>query len=94
MTEPLDVTQNPDGTWSLNSPIAELSSVSRELWDQLEASEHVVIDRRPAGDQGQPAVTYISITTVTMWLTYQVAQTTEDGYVLQLGSYSDRAPTP
>lgn len=92
--EPLDLTQNPDGTWTLNSPIAELSTVSAELWAQLEASEHVVVDRRPVGDQGQPAVTYISITTLSHYLHYQVVQSSEAGHVLQLGGYSDVAPTP
>lgn len=90
--EPLDITQNPDGTWTLNSPIVEVVGVTTELWSELEASEHVVVDRRPPGDQGQPAVTYIAITTLSHWLTYQVLRETDTGYELQLGGYSERTP--
>lgn len=92
MTEPLDVTLNLDGTWTLNSPIYELVSVTAELWAQLEASEHVTIDRRPPGDQGQPAVTYVAIATISHWLTYQVTRQDDAGYELQLNGYSERTP--
>lgn len=90
MTEPLDITQNPDGTLTLNSPLAELVSVTPDLWALLEASEHVVIDRRPPGNQGQPAVTYLVITTVGHSLSYQVLRETTDGYELELIGYSER----
>lgn len=87
--EPLDITQNPDGTLALNSPIAEWVSVTPELWALLQASEHVTIDRRPPGDQGQPAVTYIQITTVALWLSYTVTRENADGCEFELAGYSE-----
>lgn len=87
--EPLDITQNPDGGLTLNSAIAERASVTPELWALLQASEHVTIDRRPPGDQGQPAVTYIQITTVSLWLSYTVTRETDTGCEFELAGYSE-----
>lgn len=88
--QPLDITQNADATLTLNSPLAELVSVTPDLWALLEGSEYVVIDRRPPGSQGQPAVTYLAITTVSHSLSYQVLRETADGYEFELIGYSER----
>lgn len=89
--DPLNLTQNDDGTLTLVGMPADPVSVSDELWVDLEQSEHVEFENRPPGDQGQPAVTYVKITTTNYWLNYTLRRHIDGiGYILDLGGYSER----
>lgn len=87
--DPLNITQNDDGTLTLVGTPADPILISDELWAELAQNEHVVIDERPPGDQGQPAVTYVQITTTNYWLGYTVRRHLSTGYVLDLTGYSE-----
>lgn len=88
--DPLNITHNADGTWTLVGYPAGEVSISDEVWAELEQSEHVKIDARPPGNQGQPAVTYLQITATNYWLGYTVLRHIEGvGYELELNAYAE-----
>lgn len=87
--DPLNITQNDDGTLTLEGTPADPVSVTDELWVELAQNEHVVVDARPAGDQGQPAVTYLQLTCTNYWLSYTVIRHAGGRYQLELGGYSE-----
>lgn len=88
--DPLNITQNDDGTLTLVGMPADPVSITDQVWADLAQNENVEIDARPAGGQGQPAVTYLKITTTNYWLTYTVLRHTDGVYELELGGYSER----
>lgn len=87
--DPLNITQNDDGTLTLNGTPVDPVSVTDQLWADLEQNDHVTIDAQPAGAQGQPAVTYLQITATNYWLSYSVLRHVGGVYALELGGYSE-----
>jgi hypothetical protein len=87
----LTVIRNDDSTWTYVGPLADPVLCSNDLWAELEAdTEHVAIEERPAGDQGQPAETFLKISATNYYLGYRLIRHTGAGYQLQLTSYSER----
>lgn len=88
--DPLNITQNADGSLTLDGMPASPVSVTEEVWAELEQNEHVGIDARPPGDQGQPAVTYLQITATNYWLGYTVLRHVDGvGYQLEVNAYTE-----
>ncbi|HEY9414916.1 MAG TPA: hypothetical protein VIQ30_09185 [Pseudonocardia sp.] len=87
--EPLNITHNADGTWTLVDMPADPVSISHQLWAELELSEHVVIDRHDVDNPDEFTTIDVQITATNYWLSYSVIRETADGYQLQLRAYSE-----
>lgn len=85
----LTVTVNEDGTLTFTPPVADPVLCPTELWAELVANDHVVLDVRPPVDQWDTGLTTISLTCTTIWLQYRVKTQNDTGYVLELAGYSE-----
>ncbi|MDX3006749.1 hypothetical protein PWY87_34095 [Kribbella solani] len=92
--DPLNLTQNADGTLTIVGEFMQQATVTDAVWDQLAANEHVTVDHREweveqADGSTVPAEsTAVYITATNCWLNYTVTSHETGLRALELGAFA------